>query len=148
MNKIKSRISHNFSNEPGTTPFNESRFPLFNDSGFTLFEVVVAVAVSSLILIMVYSSHSSITRAVYQLTGIADFYENVNLTIYRIQKDISCTYFTKDNKNVSFISESNYEPPFNGKLNFVTIDHKKFSMMNDPGKPVMMGIMAFRKTCL
>ena len=103
--------------------------------GFTLFEVVVAVAISSLILIMVYSSHSSITKAVYQLTGIADFYENVNLTIYRIQKDISCAYFTKDNKNVTFISESNYEPPFNGKLNFVTVDHQEFFMMDDPDKP-------------
>ncbi|MBN2039856.1 MAG: hypothetical protein JW864_07445 [Spirochaetes bacterium] len=119
IKKIKYRLLHCISDE----------------SGLTLFEVVVAVAVSSLILIMVYSSHSSITKSVQQLTGVADFYENVNLAINRIQTDVSCAYFSRDNNNVTFISESNYEPPFNGKLNFITTDHKLFSMMDDPGKP-------------
>ncbi len=108
---------------------------LINESGLTLFEVVVAVTISSLILIMVYSSHSSITKAIYELTGIADFYENINLAIRRIDKDISCAYFNKDNKEICFIGESNYETPYNGKLNFVTVDHKDFSMLVDPGIP-------------
>jgi type II secretion system protein J len=108
---------------------------LFNESGLSLFEMLVAVTISSLILIMVYSSHRSVTKAIYQLTGIADFYENVNLATQRIDKDISCAYFTRNNKNVSFIGEGNYEFPFNAKLSLTTIDHSGFSMLSDVKTP-------------
>lgn len=100
-----------------------------NNAGFTLLEMIVAVALSSLILILVYSVHRSITTSITNLTGVADFYENVNLAVNRIDRDISCAYFAKENKNICFISESNYEQPYKGKLNFVTVDHKDFSML-------------------
>ncbi|MBN2400963.1 MAG: prepilin-type N-terminal cleavage/methylation domain-containing protein [Spirochaetes bacterium] len=106
-----------------------------NSSGFTLFEVLVGIAVSSLILMMVYTSHSSLTKSVHQVTGIADFYENVNLTLGRIDKDISCAYFNRENKNITLAGNSNYEFPYKGKLDFVTVDHKEFSILSDPGRP-------------
>jgi len=106
-----------------------------NKSGLTLFEVLVGITVSSLILLMVYSSHSSITKTIYQVTGIADFYENVNLAVKRIEKDISCAYFSKENKKVCFIGKNNYEYPFKGKLNFVTVDHQEVFMLGDLKKP-------------
>ena len=105
---------------------------LSNSSGFTLFEVVVGIAVSSLVLLMIYSSHSSITKAVYQVSGIADFYENVNLAVRRIDKDISCAYFNRDNKNIILAGRNNYESPFNGALNFVTVDHQELSILSNP----------------
>jgi type II secretion system protein J len=105
-----------------------------NSSGFTLFEVIVSIAVSTFILLMVYSSHNSITKAIYKVTGIADFYENVNLTTGRIDKDISCAYFNKDNKNIILTGKNNYEYPFRGKLNFVTVDHQELSILSDPKK--------------
>ena len=109
---------------------------LRNDSsGFTLFEVVVGIAVSTLVLLMIYSSHRSITKAVYQVTGIADFYENVNLAVRRIDKDISCAYFNKDNKNIILAGKNNYESPFNGILNFVTVDHQDLSILSNPKTP-------------
>ncbi len=103
-----------------------------DSSGLTLFETVVGVALSSLILIMVYSSHRSITKAIYQLTGIADFYENVNLSLRRIDKDLSCVFFNRDNKKINFIGKSNYEFPYRGKLDFISIDHQEFFMLSDP----------------
>jgi hypothetical protein len=103
-----------------------------DESGLTLFEAVVGIAVSSIILIMIYSSHSSIAKAVHQLTGVADFYENVNLVLRRIDKDISCIYFNKDNKKINFVGKSNYDPPFMGKVNFISIDHQELSMLIDP----------------
>jgi type II secretion system protein J len=106
-----------------------------DSSGFTLFEVIVGIAVSSLILIMVYSSHSSLTKAVYQVTGIADFYENVNLVTGRIDKDISCAYFNRDNKNIVLTGKSNPDSPYKGMLNFVTVDHQELSILSDPKKP-------------
>lgn len=105
-----------------------------NSSGFTLFEVLVGIAVSSLILMMVYTSHSSLTKSVHQVTGIADFYENVNLAIGRIDKDISCAYFNRDNKNITLAGNSNYEYPYKGKLNFVTVDHQELTILSDPKK--------------
>ncbi|MFH0976665.1 MAG: type II secretion system protein GspJ [Spirochaetota bacterium] len=108
---------------------------IFRDSsGITLFEVLVGIAVSSLIFVMIYSAHSSITKSIYQVTGIADFYENVNLVLKRIDKDISNAYINKENKNICLIGKSNYESPFKGKLNFVTVNHKELSMLSDPQK--------------
>jgi general secretion pathway protein J len=106
-----------------------------NDSGLSLVEMIIAISISSLIMIMVYSAHNMVTKAIYQLTGVADFYENVNLVIRRMEKDISCAFFNKDNKNLAFIGESNNESPFDGKLNFTTVDHKDFSMLSDIKKP-------------
>jgi type II secretion system protein J len=108
---------------------------LKNSTGFTMFEVIVAIAVSSLILIMVYSSHTAITKAVYQVTGIADFYENVNLTLGRIDKDISCAYLNRNNKNIILSGKSNFEYPYNGKLDFVTVDHQELSILSDLKTP-------------
>jgi type II secretion system protein J len=105
-----------------------------NISGFTLFEVVVGLAVSSLILIMVYSSHSSITKAVYRMTGIADFYENINLALGRIDKDISCAYLNRENKNIIFAGNNNIEQPFNGRMSFVTVDHQELSILSNTKK--------------
>ncbi len=106
-----------------------------NSCGFTLFEVLVGLAISSLILIMVYSSHTSISNAVYQMTGIADFYENSNLALGRIDKDISCAYLNRNNKNIILSGNNNFEYPFNGRLNFVSVDHQELSVLSDTRKP-------------
>ncbi|MDY6934339.1 MAG: type II secretion system protein GspJ [Spirochaetota bacterium] len=103
-----------------------------NNSGFSLIEILVATAVSSVILLMIYSAHRSITFAILELTGVADFYEGINLAINRIDRDISCAYFHRNNKKLCFIGESDYDSPGEGKLNFVTIDHKEFSMFISP----------------
>jgi len=101
---------------------------LFNDFGFSLIEIIVASAVSSVILLLIYTSHKTISLSIHELTGVADFYENVNLAILRINRDISCSYFNRYNKKLCFIGESNYESPSNGVLDFVTVNHKDFSI--------------------
>ena len=96
--------------------------------GFTLVEVLVATAVSSVILLMIYSAHRSIMTAIRDLTGVADFYENINLARYRIDRDLSCCFFNKYNKKLCFIGENNYGDFRNGKIDFVTVDHNDFLM--------------------
>jgi len=75
-------------------------------SGFSLLEIVVATALSSVILLMVYSAHRSIMEAVYDLTGIADFHENVNLALEKIKKDLSFTFYDRYNQKLAFIGEN------------------------------------------
>jgi type II secretion system protein J len=113
---------------------NKIKRSLLNSSGFSLIEIIVATAVSSVILLMIYSAHRSIMSAIHDLTGVADFYENINLTIYRIDRDLSCAYFNKTNKNLSFIGENDRGSVSNGKLNFVTIDHEDLLLTIDARK--------------
>ncbi len=105
-----------------------------NNSGFSLIEIIVATAVSSVILLMIYSAHQSIMSAIQDLTGVADFYENINLAIYRMDRDLSCAYFKKSNKKLSLIGENDRGSVRNGKLNFVTIDHEDLLLTIDTKK--------------
>ncbi len=104
--------------------------------GFSLIEMIVAMAVSSIILIMVYSAHRSIMTATGELTKVAAFYERVGLAIMMIDRDISCAYTNRSNKDVCFIAENNTGEPYRGKLNFVTIDHRDFAISGDPAREV------------
>ena len=113
--------------------------PAGGNDGFSLIEMMVAAAVSSIILIMVYSAHRTIMSATNDLTRIAAFYERVNLAISMIDRDISCAYVNRNNKDVCFIAENNTGAPYHGKLNFVTIDHRSFSLSVDPTKEVRQG---------
>ena len=103
--------------------------------GFSLIEILVAITISSIIIIMLYAAHSAVIKSIHKLTGVADFYENVNLAIRKIDRDISCLYYNKKNKKLCFIGESNYETPYNGKFNFVTVDHNEFLMLSDIKNP-------------
>lgn len=115
--------------------FMEFKNKLFNNSGFSLIEMMVATAIASIMLLTIYAAHNSITKAIFQLTGVADFYENINLVITRIDKDLSCAYFNRNNNKLFFIGESNYDEPYNAKLNFITVDHRSFSILSSLKKP-------------
>jgi len=107
----------------------------FHD-GFSLIEMLVAIAVSSVILLMLYSSYRTVISATGELTKVAAFYERINLAIHHIDHDISCAYVNRSNKDVCFIAENHTSAPFRGKLNFVTIDHRNFVVAIDPGKEI------------
>jgi len=79
------------------------KFPRSN-SGFTLLELLVATAVSSLILVMVYSAYSSIIRSVDQANVYSAHYESVILTLRQIDNDISNIYWKKSRKDLFFKS--------------------------------------------
>jgi len=110
-----------------------------DDRGFSLIEMLVAAAVSSIILIMVYSAHRSIMSATNDLTKVAAFYESVGLAVTMIDRDISCAYVNRSDKDVCFIGENNTGAPYHGKLNFITIDHRGFAITGDPTREVRQG---------
>jgi general secretion pathway protein J len=107
------------------------RTPL--NAGFTLIEIMVAVAIGSIILIMAYASYRSIFDSIKRSTGLSEFYENVNLAILSIDRDLSNAYYTRNNKNISFICETDSG---GSRLNFVTINHNDYNFIGTPNTPV------------
>ncbi len=106
---------------------------IFSNGGFTLIEILVATAIASLIMIMVTTAYNSMVASIREVTLYAGFYEDVNLAIYRIDKDISNIYFNKLNKNISFIADKENE---NSILNFVTTEYLKFNILGSIKRPV------------
>ncbi|HON76938.1 MAG TPA: type II secretion system protein GspJ [Spirochaetota bacterium] len=104
------------------------------NKGFSVLEMLVATAVASIILLMVYTAHHAIMDSINHLTNVSAFYETVNIAVARIDSDISCTYINKYNKKLVFTSRNNRGAPYEGKINFVTIDYQKFSMLGNPRK--------------
>ena len=101
---------------------------LKDNSGFSLLEILVASAISSLVLLMVYSSYHSIISTISDFSGYAEFYENVNLTMSRIDHDFSNAYYKRRHKKISFIAEQEGE---NSLVHFVTVNHKKMRILGD-----------------
>ncbi len=106
-----------------------------SSNGFSLLEILVATTVSSLILLLVYTAHRSIMLSINDLTGIADFYEHVNLAVNRIDKDISSTYYDRYNKKLIFVGENDYSGKSNGRIDFVCVDYNEFSVRGKLDKP-------------
>ncbi|HOQ12471.1 MAG TPA: prepilin-type N-terminal cleavage/methylation domain-containing protein [Spirochaetota bacterium] len=90
--------------------------------GFTLIEMLVAVTLSSIILLMIYSAYSSVIKTVNYSKSVSSFYENLNFAIKRIDNDLANIYWKEESKNLNFISDT-----FNGssRLNFVVAEHKE-----------------------
>ena len=101
---------------------------LNKNNGFTLIEILVALAVSSMMFLIIYTTYSSIANSIRQGSIIADYYENINMVIRKIDADILNAYWTDNSRNVYFISS--LEEGFS-KLNFVTVERKDFRMINN-----------------
>ncbi|MCX8122966.1 MAG: prepilin-type N-terminal cleavage/methylation domain-containing protein [Spirochaetes bacterium] len=93
-----------------------------DNKGFTLIEILVATAVSSIILLLVYTTHHSIIQSVNSLSKTALFYEEVNLAIYKMNRDFSCAYFDRYKEKLFFIGTNEYGDKSLGKVDFVTIN--------------------------
>lgn len=99
---------------------------LVKNDGFTLVEMLVATAISSVILVMVYTAYASIIKSVNQGKVVSQYYEKINMAIRKIDSDILNTYWTENSKNLNFIStvEGN-----SSRLNFVTGEFKSNRMI-------------------
>ena len=98
---------------------------LKSKSGFSLLEILVATAIASIILLISGRTYHAVFRIVGDLTGHVEFYENINLTLNRMDRDISNTFYINGNKKIPFISESDGR---SGKINFITTDHRDLNI--------------------
>jgi len=99
--------------------------------GFSLLEILVASAIGAIILVMVATSYHAVIKSIKEVSGYAEFYENINLAISKIDKDFSNTYYNRKNKNVIFVSETEGE---NSNINFTTVMHHENFLVGDPKK--------------
>ena len=97
-----------------------------NNYGFTLIEMLVATAVSSIILLMVYTAYSSIIKSVNQGEVASRYYQEMNLVLRKIDTDLLNTYWNKNLKNINFISSVDGN---SSRLNFVTGEFKSNRMI-------------------
>jgi type II secretion system protein J len=103
------------------------------NAGFTLIEILVAAAIGSMILVMAYASYRSIFDSIKRSTGLSEFYENVNLALLGIDRDLSNAYFTRSNKNITFVCENSAS---GSRLDFVTVNHNDYNFIGTPNTPV------------
>jgi len=98
-----------------------------NNAGFTLIEMLVTLALSSIMFVMMYTTYSAIVKSIKDGGMISDYYANINTVIRRIDADILNAYWS-DSKKVYFISD--IEGGFS-KLNFVTVERKNYRLINN-----------------
>lgn len=106
--------------------------PTARNAGFTLIEIMVATAIASIIMVMMYASYRSIFNSIMRSTGHAEFYENVNLAISKIDQDISNTYYAKNNKNIRFTCE---DEGGNSVLTLASVNHTDTSISGSLNTP-------------
>lgn len=99
----------------------------FNNSGFTLVEMLVAVSVSSIILLMIYTAYSSILKTVNYGTAVSSYYEKLNLALKKIDRDLSNIYWREDGKAGFLCAEKDKSTV----LTFVTYDYKNNRIINN-----------------
>ena len=101
-----------------------------NENGFTLIEMLVAVAVSSVILLMVYTAYSSVIKTVSYGKKVTSYYQQLNRILNRIDSDIAGMYWNSNNKLLQLVSV------FNGKssvISFVTAEYRDYRLFPSPG---------------
>ena len=100
-----------------------------DDSGFTLIEMLVAVAVSSVILLMVYTAYNSVIKTVNYGRTVASYYQQLNHILNRIDSDLSAMYWKDGNSKLQLVSI------FNGRysiLSFVTAEYRDNRIIPSP----------------
>jgi hypothetical protein len=93
---------------------------------------VVASAISSVIMLMIYSAHKTIMFSVRDLAGIAEFHENINLSMRHIDRDISCIIVNPDNKQLIFKGQNDTGRGASvGSIDMITINRRSFIALGD-----------------
>jgi len=95
------------------------------NEGFTLIEMLVATAVSSVILVMVYTAYSSIIKSVNQGKVASQYYEEINMILRKMDSDLLNAFWNDTSKNIHFISSMDGD---SSRLNFVTGEYKSNRM--------------------
>lgn len=86
--------------------------------GFTLVEILIAVAIVSLILTIIYGSYVSSIDTMNYTREKMDAFSMVRLTLSRMNDEITSSFFSEDGKDVMFSGEE-------GKVDFVSSSHER-----------------------
>ena len=112
------------------------RKAILHNEGFSLIEIIVAMAIGTIIMIMINTAHRSILRSVRDMTGIAEFHENVNLAVRRIDRDIESMMIRPSNKFLAMKGSNEPSDLKRGILSFVTVNPHEFVIEGNVGSEV------------
>ena len=98
------------------------------NEGFTLVEMLIAITISSTILLMVYATNYTFIRSSVQGSIISNYFTNINMAARRIDTDILNAYWDDESKGAYFIAK--LEVGFS-RLTFVTVERKNYRMINN-----------------
>lgn len=105
------------------------------NEGLSLVEVLVAVSLSSIVMIIVYSANRTVIFSIKNLSGVVDFYQQINLAQRRIDSDINSLLYDSNNKSINLIGEINTGISSGSKITFVTINSNDFFVRKDLDSP-------------
>ncbi len=74
-----------------------------NENGFTLIEVMVAVAVMGIILLVAYHSISATSETVQQVSNAADIQHSARVILGRLAEELVSTDWSEDSRDAVFI---------------------------------------------
>lgn len=78
--------------------------------GFTLIEVLLAVAILAIILVMVYGSFDQTARLAAHVDATAEQYRTARLALTRMSDELMSTYFFSDDTTLSFTGIEGVSP--------------------------------------
>ncbi len=105
---------------------------LKRDAGVTLVEILVAAAVSSLLLVMVYVTYRSVFRTAGDIAEYSEFYENVNMALNRVDRDIRNAVLLRRKEGITLIAEDGGD---RDSLHFVTTELRELPLAGRPDTP-------------
>jgi len=92
--------------------------------GFTLVEILLAVALLSIIMTVMYSAFHTMGRVMRRTEQTKDTYQGARLILSRMRQDLSCAYFSPERKNFIFRGEDlSGRSGDADELTFVTAGH-------------------------
>jgi general secretion pathway protein J len=91
---------------------NKRRSIVVDNGGFTLIEVVIAVALLSLVMSSVYGIFTTISSTEQRLQSEAELYHQARVIFDRLGRELSCSYLATSNENSAFSAsnENNGSP--------------------------------------
>jgi general secretion pathway protein J len=91
---------------------------LRKSKGFTLVEILIAVAIASLILTIIYGSYASSIDTMNYTRKKMDTFSLTRLTLSRMNEELTSSFFSEDSEEVMFSGEE-------GGLSFISSSHER-----------------------
>ena len=86
--------------------------------GFTLVEILIAVAIVSLILTIIYGSYASSIDTMNYTQEKMKVFSMIRLTLSRMNEELTSSFFSEDGKDVMFSGEE-------GRIDFISSSHER-----------------------
>jgi len=91
-----------------------ARSNTLNPSGFTLLEILVAMAILSIVLSLIYASFTKTLTEIKEVEMEADVYQMARISLERIQEDLECALILKKEEDTEVKEESHGTVEFEG----------------------------------